>query len=134
MKLAGNFVPPTQGSTLGTPGNQWLDGYFKRLNVGGHEINGAAITASRIGETGSCFYRMASGLTIMWGDEYNTAANTGRVDFPISFATNAFSVAVNVDGGTGSQRVVYTKNMTKTGFDYQKMDSQTGIRWIAVGV
>ena len=130
-----NYVPRANGEgSIGTEKKHWGDGYFDRLNVGGHEINGAAITASRIGETGSCFYRMASGLTIMWGDEYNTATNTGRVIFPISFATNAFSVAVNVDGGTESQRAVYTKNMTKTGFDYQKMDSQTGIRWIAVGI
>lgn len=134
MKLAGNFVPPTQGSTLGTPGNQWLDGYFKRLNVGGHEINGAAITASRIGETGSSFFRMASGLTVMWGSEYNTATADGRITFPVSFLSNSFSVVVNADGGTSGTRTIYTKNMTKTGFDYQKTDMQTGIHWIAIGI
>lgn len=130
-----SIVPRANGEGgIGTEKKHWRDGYFKRLNVGGHEINGAAITASRVGEIGSCFYRMASGLTVMWGVEYNTTTNTGRVDFPISFVSNAFSVAVNVDGGTGSQRAAYTKNMTKTGFDYQKTDPQSGIRWIAVGV
>ena len=129
------IVPRANGEgRIGTAKKHWGDGHFDRLNVGGHEINGAAITASRVGENGSCFYRMASGLTVMWGDEYNTTSNTGRVDFPISFVSNAFSVAVNVDGGTAGQRAVYTQNMTKTGFDYQKMDPQAGIRWIAIGI
>ena len=132
--MAGNFVPPTQSSTLGTPGNQWAGGYFKQLNVGGNEIKGAAIAASRVGESGSSFFRMASGLTVMWGSEYNTATTDGRITFPVSFLSNSFSVTVNADGGTSSTRTIHTKNMTKTGFEYQKTDAQTGVRWIAVGI
>lgn len=130
-----NYVPRANGEgSIGTEKKHWGDGHFKRLNVGGHEINGAAITASRVGENGSCFYRMASGLTVMWGSEYNTATADGKITFPISFLSNSFSVVVNADGGASNTRTVHTKNMTKTGFDYQKTDMQTGIRWIAVGI
>ena len=132
--MAGNFVPPTQSSTLGTPGNQWLDGYFKQLKVDGNEIKEAAIVASRVSNVGACFFKMKSGLIIMWGSEYNTSVTSGKIVFPISFSSEAFSVAVNADGGASNTRTIHTKNMTKIGFDYQKTDQQTGIRWIAVGI
>lgn len=132
--MAGNFVPPTQSSTLGTPGNQWLDGYFKQLKVDGNEIKEAAIVASRVSNVGACFFKMKSGLIIMWGGEYDTSVTSGKIVFPISFSSDAFSVAVNADGGTSNTRTIHTKNMTRTGFEYQKSDPQAGIRWIAIGI
>lgn len=130
-----NYVPRANGEgSIGTEKKHWSGGHFDRLNVGGNEIKGAAIVASRVGESGSSFFRMASGLTVMWGSEYNTVITDGKITFPVSFLSNSFSVAVNADGGTSGTRTVHTKNMTKTGFEYQKTDAQTGILWIAVGI
>ena len=38
--MAGNFVPPTQSSTLGTSGNRWAGGFFDRLAVKAIEVIG----------------------------------------------------------------------------------------------
>lgn len=130
-----NFVPRKDGEgSVGKPRKHWGAGYFDHLNLSGRELKVDGVKASRVGEVGSCFFTLVSGLTIMWGSEYNTSTTDGKITFPVSFSSNAFSVAVNVDGGTSATRTVSTKNMTKTGFEYQKTDVQTGIRWIAVGV
>ena len=38
--MAGNFVPPTQSSTLGTPGNRWAGGFFEKIAVKTLEVIG----------------------------------------------------------------------------------------------
>ena len=130
-----NYVPRANGEgCIGTEKKHWSGGHFDWLNVGGNEIKGAAIAASRVGEIGSSFFLMASGLKVVWGSEYNTTSADGKITFPISFLSNSFSVVVNADGGASGTRTIHTKNMTKTGFEYQKTDMQTGIRWIAIGI
>lgn len=130
-----NYVPRANGEgSIGTTKKHWGAGYFDHLNLSGRELKVDGVKASRVGEVGSCFFTLVSGLTIMWGSEYNTAVTDGRITFPVSFSSNIFSVVVNADGGTSDTRTIHTKNMAKTGFEYQKTDAQTGIRWIAVGI
>ena len=38
--MAGNFVPPTQSSTLGTSGNRWAGGFFEKIAVKTLEVIG----------------------------------------------------------------------------------------------
>lgn len=38
--MAGNFVPPTQSSTLGTSGNRWAGGFFEEIAVKTLEVIG----------------------------------------------------------------------------------------------
>ena len=130
-----NFVPRANGEgSIGTAKKHWGAGYFDHLNLSGRELKVDGVNASRVGEVGSCFFTLVSGLTIMWGSEYNTNVTSGKIVFPVSFSSNSFSVAVNADGGISATRIISTKNMTKTGFEYQKTDAQTGISWIAVGI
>ena len=93
--MAGNFVPPTQSSTLGTPGNRWAGGFFEKIAVktleviggGGEDAQPATVgwvkqsfskmlkTAlevtglrTQFGENGYvCFGKILSGATIQWG-------------------------------------------------------------------
>lgn len=39
--MAGNFVPPTPSSTLGTSGNRWAGGFFDKLGVKTLEVIGS---------------------------------------------------------------------------------------------
>ena len=93
--MAGNFVPPTQSSTLGTSGNRWAGGFFEKIAVktleviggGGEDTQPATVgwvkqkikdllrqtlveTGLRVqfGENGYiCFGEFFSKLTIQWG-------------------------------------------------------------------
>ena len=38
--MAGNFVPPTQGSTLGTSDKRWAAGFFEKIDVKTLEVIG----------------------------------------------------------------------------------------------
>mgnify|MGYP000941102628 CR=1 FL=1 len=96
--MAGNFVPPTQSSTLGTSGNRWAGGFFDELAVktlkvigGGTENNAQPATIGWVkqafssllksaldaaglrtvssGKTGYiCFGSLFGGLIIQWGE------------------------------------------------------------------
>ena len=96
--MAGNFVPPTQSSTLGTSGNRWAAGFFDKLAVktlevigGGTEndaqpatvgwvkqgfakllkstLEAAGLRTVSSGKTGYiCFGSLFGGLIIQWGE------------------------------------------------------------------
>ena len=97
--MAGNFVPPTQSSTLGTPGNRWACGFFEKIAVktleviggGGEDAQPATVgwvkqnltrlLKSALEATGMrinighnkagyiCFGELFGGLIVQWGEE-----------------------------------------------------------------
>ena len=97
--MAGNFVPPTQSSTLGTSGNRWAGGFFEKIAVktleviggGGEDAQPATVgwvkqnltrllksaleaTGMRINIGHSkagyiCFGELFGGLIVQWGEE-----------------------------------------------------------------
>lgn len=96
--MAGNFVPPTQSSTLGTSDNRWAVGFFEKLAVktleviggGGEDTQPATVgwvkqnltrllksaleaTGMRINIGHSkagyiCFGELFGGLIVQWGE------------------------------------------------------------------
>lgn len=105
--MAGNFVPPTPGSTIGKPENLWSGGYFDKIAVkaieviggGGEDTHpasvgwvkqsfskmlktalGAAGLRTEFGENGYiCFGKILDGATIQWG------IKTGKVSKDFSY-------------------------------------------------
>ena len=77
--MAGNFVPPTQSSTLGTSGNRWAGGFFDELAVktlkvigGGTENNAQPAT---VGWVKTAMGDILGGVLPKLGVRYNFDAN-----------------------------------------------------------
>lgn len=116
--MAGNFVPPTQSSTLGTSDNRWAGGFFEKIAVKTLEVIGggtendtqpatvgwvkqgfAKLLKSALEISGCrfvtertgyiCFGKLFGGLKIQWGA---MTANGQYNAFPVAFETTARKV------------------------------------------
>lgn len=107
--MAGNFVPPTQSSTLGTSGNRWAGGFFDELAVktlkvigGGTENNAQPAT---VGWVKTAMGDILGGVLPKLGVRYNFDAN-GYVCFGSLFGNFVIQWGTALtDAGTGKVKV-----------------------------
>lgn len=107
--MAGNFVPPTQSSTLGTSGNRWAGGFFDKLAVktlevigGGTENNAQPAT---VGWVKTAMGDILGGVLPKLGVRYNFDAN-GYVCFGSLFGNFVIQWGTALtDAGTGKVKV-----------------------------
>ena len=107
--MAGNFVPPTQSSTLGTSGNRWAGGFFDKLAVktlevigGGTENNAQPAT---VGWVKTAMGDILGGVLPKLGVRYNFDAN-GYVCFGSLFGNFVIQWGTALtDKGTGKVKV-----------------------------
>ena len=120
--MAGNFVPPTPSSTLGTSGNRWAGGFFEKIAVktlevisgGGEDTQPATVGWVKTAMGGIlgkvfpnlgvrynfdangyvCFGSLFGNFVIQWGTAL-TDAGTGKVKvvLPVEVARNLTMVA-----------------------------------------
>lgn len=107
--MAGNFVPPTPSSTLGTSGNRWAGGFFDNLAVktlevigGGTENNAQPAT---VGWVKTAMGDILGGVLPKLGVRYNFDAN-GYVCFGSLFGNFVIQWGTALtDAGTGKVKV-----------------------------
>ena len=107
--MAGNFVPPTQSSTLGTSGNRWAGGFFDKLAVktleviGGWTENNAQ--PATVGWVKTAMGDILGGVLPKLGVRYNFDAN-GYVCFGSLFGNFVIQWGTALtDAGTGKVKV-----------------------------
>nr|DAN69803.1 MAG TPA: hypothetical protein [Caudoviricetes sp.] len=107
--MAGNFVPPTPSSTLGTSSNRWAGGFFDKLAVktlevigGGTENNAQPAT---VGWVKTAMGDILGGVLPKLGVRYNFDAN-GYVCFGSLFGNFVIQWGTALtDAGTGKVKV-----------------------------
>ena len=107
--MAGNFVPPTPSSTLGTSGNRWAGGFFEKIAVktlevigGGTENNAQPAT---VGWVKTAMGDILGGVLPKLGVRYNFDAN-GYVCFGSLFGNFVIQWGTALtDAGTGKVKV-----------------------------
>ena len=146
--MAGNFVPPTQSSTLGKSDNRWSAGFFDKLAVktleviggGGEDAQpatvgwvkqsfskmlktalGAAGLRTEFGANGYiCFGKILDGATIQWG------IKTGKVLKDFSYIEIQYPISFDREPTTIASVIENSANgnagfiMAEAGVDINK--------------
>ena len=76
--MAGNFVPPTPSSTLGTSGNRWAGGFFEKLAVKTLEVIGSGgedTQPATVGWVKQVFAKLLKSAFEATGVRYSMAEN-----------------------------------------------------------
>ena len=84
--MAGNFVPPTQSSTLGTSGNRWAGGFFEKIAVKTLEVIGGGgedAQPATVGWVKSTFQGLLKNALNLSGARWNLSkeAESGYIYF-----------------------------------------------------
>ena len=107
--MAGNFVPPTPSSTLGTSGNRWAGGFFEKIAVKTLEVIGGGGENTQPATVGWVKTAMGGILGKVFpnlGVRYNFDAN-GYVCFGSLFGNFVIQWGTALtDAGTGKVKVV----------------------------
>lgn len=108
--MAGNFVPPTQSSTLGTSGNRWAGGFFEKIAVKTLEVIGGGTEndaqPATVGWVKSSFRSILEKVIPALGLRYNFDAN-GYACFGSLFGNFVIQWGTALtDAGTGKVKVV----------------------------
>ena len=107
--MAGNFVPPTQSSTLGTSGNRWAGGFFEKIAVKTLEVIGGGgedTQPATVGWVKTAMGDILGGVLPKLGVRYNFDAN-GYVCFGSLFGNFVIQWGTALtDAGTGKVKVV----------------------------
>lgn len=161
--MAGNFVPPTPSSTLGTSGNRWAGGFFDKLGVktleviGGGEEDTQPATVGWVrtamgGILGNvlptlglrynidangyvCFGSLFGNFVIQWGTA-PTNAGTGKVKvvLPVEVTRNLTMVAtVNSSEAPTSFAAVDIGSMTISAAKASGTPYGATVRWLHLG-
>lgn len=161
--MAGNFVPPTQSSTLGTSGNRWAGGFFDKLAVktleviggGGEDTQPATVGWVKTAMGGIlgkvfpnlgvrynfdangyvCFGSLFGNFVIQWGTAL-TDAGTGKVKvvLPVEVARNLTMVAtVNSADVPTSFAAVDIGSMTISAAKTSGTPYGATVRWLHLG-
>lgn len=160
--MAGNFVPPTPSSTLGTSGNRWAGGFFDKLAVktlevigGGGEEQPATVGWVKTAMGGIlekvlpnlgvrynleangyvCFGSLFGNFVIQWGTA-TTDAGTGKVKvaLPVDVARNLTMVAtVNSADVPTSFAAVDIGSMTISAAKTSGTPYGATVRWLHLG-
>ena len=115
--MAGNFVPPTQSSTLGTSGNRWAGGFFDKLAVKTLEVIGGGTEndaqPATVGWVKTAMGDILGGVLPKLGVRYNFDAN-GDVCFGSLFGNFVIQWGTAMtDAGTGKVKVVLPVEVTR---------------------
>ena len=115
--MAGNFVPPTQSSTLGTSGNRWAGGFFDKLAVKTLEVIGGGTEndaqPATVGWVKTAMGDILGGVLPKLGVRYNFDAN-GYVCFGSLFGNFVIQWGTAMtDAGTGKVKVVLPVEVTR---------------------
>ena len=161
--MAGNFVPPTQSSTLGTSGNRWAGGFFDKLAVRTLEVIGGGENDAQPATVGwvktamgdilggvlpklgvrynfeangyACFGSLFGNFVIQWGTAL-TDAGTGKVKvaLPVDVARNLTMVAtVNSTEVPTSFAAVDIGSMTISAAKASGTPYGATVRWLHLG-
>ena len=161
--MAGNFVPPTQSSTLGTSGNRWAGGFFDKLAVktleviggGGEDTQPATVGWVRTAMGGIlgnvlptlglrynfdangyvCFGSLFGNFVIQWGTAL-TDTGTGKVKvaLPVEVARNLTMMAtVNSADVPTSFAAVDIGSMTISAAKTSGTPYSATVRWLHLG-
>ena len=107
--MAGNFVPPTPSSTLGTSGNRWAGGFFEKIAVKTLEVIGGGgedTQPATVGWVKTAMGDILGGVLPKLGVRYNFDAN-GYVCFGSLFGNFVIQWGTALtDAGTGKVKVV----------------------------
>ena len=107
--MAGNFVPPTPSSTLGTSGNRWAGGFFEKIAVKTLEVIGGGgedTQPATVGWVKTAMGDILGGVLPKLGVRYNFDAN-GYVCFGSLFGNFVIQWGTAMtDAGTGKVKVV----------------------------
>ena len=107
--MAGNFVPPTPSSTLGTSGNRWAGGFFEKIAVKTLEVIGGGENDAQpatVGWVKTAMGDILGGVLPKLGVRYNLEAN-GYVCFGSLFGNFVIQWGTALtDAGTGKVKVV----------------------------
>ena len=115
--MAGNFVPPTQSSTLGTSDNRWAAGFFDKLAVKTLEVIGGGTEndaqPATVGWVKTAMGDILGGVLPKLGVRYNFDAN-GYVCFGSLFGNFVIQWGTAMtDAGTGKVKVVLPVEVTR---------------------
>ena len=106
--MAGNFVPPTPSSTLGTSGNRWAGGFFEKIAVKTLEVIGGGgedTQPATVGWVKTAMGDILGGVLPKLGVRYNFDAN-GYVCFGSLFGNFVIQWGTALtDAGTGKVKV-----------------------------
>ena len=161
--MAGNFVPPTPSSTLGTSGNRWAGGFFEKIAVktlevisgGGEDTQPATVGWVKTAMGGIlgkvfpnlgvrynfdangyvCFGSLFGNFVIQWGTAL-TDAGTGKVKvvLPVEVARNLTMVAtVNSAEVPTSFAAVDIGSMTISAAKASGTPYGATVRWLHLG-
>ena len=107
--MAGNFVPPTPSSTLGTSGNRWAGGFFEKIAVKTLEVIGGGgedTQPATVGWVKTAMGGILGNVLPTLGVRYNFDAN-GYVCFGSLFGNFVIQWGTAItDAGTGKVKVV----------------------------